>query len=316
MAAVIMVVVVAMAALTVDVGYMLAVEADMQGTADAAALAAMDELLSQRSGGTGEQEARTAARNEAEALVEANTSKVSWHIAFGIRDENGDFVEKDTSTPAWAARVKVGRDSDAPAGRLALFFAPVLGLAETDVRCTAVAQLSGQVIKVLENLAPFALYEPDMGKIGDTLTFTDVNSLTEGCFGLVDFTDGSASTSVLKDWILNGYDQEFGFDPSAGYVMVDACSGFRAALESAIQQTAGQERIVCVYDSLYGTGTGTDFRVVAFALVTIVDCDLDDEDGDGQTFITVRVEDMNEVDNVILGGGLSSSNIRRIQLAI
>ena len=306
---------IAVAALTVDIGYMMSEDADMQATADAAALAAVDQLLRERLNGTGEEEARLAASTEAGEIVRANSSEVGWNAAFGVRDSDGNFVKKDTTTNCWAVEVTVTRNSDAPAGRLSLFFAPVFGFDSTDMTCTAVAQLSGQVVKVLQNLAPFALHEDDMGKIGDTITFYDVNTLAPGCFGLVDFNGGSSATSTLKDWISGGYDYEFGLDPSVGYVWVDAATGFRSALESTLLDTVGEERVVCVYDELSGTGTGAEFRVVSFALVTILDCDLDDADGDGETYIQVRIEDLNEVKDVILGGGLSSSNIRRTQLA-
>lgn len=308
-------VLIAVAALTVDIGHMMAVDADMQATADASALAAVDQLLRERLNGSGEMEARSAARSEAESIVRVNSSEVGWDAAFGVRDSNGDFIEKDTSTDCWAVKVTVTRNSDAPAGRLALFFAPVFGFDDTDMACTAVAQLSGQVVKVLQNLAPFALHEDDMGMIGDTIKFYDVNTLAPGCFGLVDFNGGSSGTSTLRDWISGGYDYEFGLDPSVGYVWIDAATGFRSALESTMLDTVGEERVVCVYDEISGTGTGAEFRVIAFALVTILDCDLDDADGDGETFIEVRIEDMNEVRDVVLGGGLSSSNIRRVQLA-
>ena len=304
------------AALTVDIGYMMAEHADMQATADAAALAAVDVLLAEKLQGSGEVDSRTAARTEAGEIVRANSSEVGWSATFGVRDSDGNFIDKDTTTSCWAVKVTVSRNSDAPAGRLSLFFAPVFGFGETDVTCTAVAQLSGQVVKVLENLAPFALHEDDMGKIGDTITFYDVNTLAPGCFGLVDFDGGSSSTKTLKEWISGGYDYEFGLDPSVGYVWIDAATGFRSALESTMLQHVGEERVVCVYDDLSGTGTGAEFRVVSFALVTILDCDLDDADGDGETYIQVRIESMNEVNDVVLGGGLSSSNIRQVQLAL
>jgi Mg-chelatase subunit ChlD len=123
--------------MSVEVGMMYYAKNQLQITADASALAAVQELIANDPVG---------ARNRAMAMAASNTVTgnsialdPATDIEFG-RWANGQFVPDGVN--ADAVRVTARRTSQSANGALPLYFAPLLGFNEVDITATAVAKLA------------------------------------------------------------------------------------------------------------------------------------------------------------------------------
>lgn len=146
LAAFLLLVVFAMVAFAIDVGYILHVNTELQRTADACALAAVRRL-------PGRAEAVLAAQHSANRNkgTEGPELRVS-NVEFGTWDpDTATFRPQRKFRSPNAVRVTVER-SAANGNPLRLFFAPVLGTSHTDVSATAIAiydrNLSGPLIGI------------------------------------------------------------------------------------------------------------------------------------------------------------------------
>ena len=109
-----LVILTAAAAFCIDVGYICYARARLQNAADAGALAAMLQLVEERSGGAGESAARLAGRTEAESIVASNWGAAGCKVTFGAFTD-GQFVPaQDEASVASAARVRASREPGAP----------------------------------------------------------------------------------------------------------------------------------------------------------------------------------------------------------
>lgn len=133
-------------ALTVDVGHLYNVRAELQRTADAAALAAVVEL----GGGQSDTLAMQAARQTAGSYASANAVLKQaivleeQDITFGqayVASGDTKYTFEPTETFPNAVRVRVRRTADSPNGAVPLFFARILGVSETDLTAQATATL-------------------------------------------------------------------------------------------------------------------------------------------------------------------------------
>ena len=300
----------AIATLTIDVGYVFVSEARLQNASDAAALAAVHVLVDRRADGQSEAEARQKAGDEAVAMAEENSSGAGVNVKFGTASADGTFTEQGDWATASAVQVQVCRDQDAPAGPLSLFFGPLLGFDTASISATSVGGTCSNILGVLKDLSPFAFYEDDIGAPGETVTIYDGGLFAPGCFGLLNLDGGPFETPELTDWVLNGYDGGFVLDPDVGWLWVDGGTGFRAALNNDVQQRIGDQLVVGVYDQVTGEGTNANFRIVSFAVVTITDCVLVGLN----KYVTARIESISSVQDIVTGGTRVSSNLRAIRL--
>jgi hypothetical protein len=320
-------------ALTADTGQMFVWRARLQNAADASALAAADVLVSGWEAGNilvlgwdeaDEQASREVASAEAESIHQANTPGAGFGIEFGVVDEGGYFVPADTPTRATAARVRAYRNAEAPAGPLALAFARLVGHYTCDVATVAVAQANDQITGVLSGLSPFAVplsrIQELLGDGVDDLDFYPADgeaydgvadvSVAAGCWGLLNLDGGSSSTTELVDWIDNGYDGSVEIDPEVGSLWINGTSGFRAALESVMEQKIGEPMIVMVYDDIQGQGSNAEFRIVSFLRITITAVDLTGN----SPAIWCNIEGLGSYHDLVTGGGSSSYNTSKVQL--
>ncbi len=310
----------AILSMTADVGHMAVWRARLQNAADASSFAAAHVLLEQRTAGAPEDLCRYAAETEANAICALNADEAGLAVEFGTWDESGNFMPVDSTTPATAVRTRAYREGDAPGGALALFFGSMVGLGRVEVAGAAVCEISSQVSSSHTGLSPFAVPAHQVTAIGEELTFypadgdeydgVEDHTVGPGCFGLLNLDGGSLGTTELWDWIVNGYDAEIAVDPEEGYVWIDGCTGFRSALELALEQKLGQPMLVMVYDEIVGVGATADFRCIGFVRLTLIDFDLSAED----PYIRGRVETVQDLYDLKAGQGLSSINVRKIQL--
>jgi Flp pilus assembly protein TadG len=188
--AILVVFLIALVALAVDLGWIMAVDTQMQSAADSAALAGAAKLLDQSylqgnvadgtASNTAMSNARTAAqtfahKNSAGGLaltLDANTSNTSTgDIVCGfLADPSNQSQAMTVTTPGVgpypnSVQVTVHRDNTRN-GSLGLFFAPVLGVRTFDLQAKATATYEGgiQGFKIHApgtttcKLLPFALY--------------------------------------------------------------------------------------------------------------------------------------------------------------
>ncbi len=162
LAAFLMVVMFAMVAFAVDIGYLALVKTELQRQADAAALAGVATLIDVN----GDQDQTTAYQTAAQfaSLNPSSGTKLTemapQDMVIGSYDPVGKQVVPNTSNPdsiqVWARR------QTAQGTRVRLFFAPALGILDQDLSATAIAQLntpSGA------SGLPIALRTPDFGPV-------------------------------------------------------------------------------------------------------------------------------------------------------
>ncbi|HUG90910.1 MAG TPA: pilus assembly protein TadG-related protein [Planctomycetaceae bacterium] len=140
LAAVVMVVLFAMTAFTVDVGYIAYTKTQLQSAVDAAALAGAQALPD------GPGQARDAAHDVAGSNTAAGNAVYvapDADVDIGLWSEaTQSFTPLNGSALSMANAVRVtGRLTKARERQLNLFFAPVIGASETDVEATAIGML-------------------------------------------------------------------------------------------------------------------------------------------------------------------------------
>ena len=252
----------------IDVGLIYFSRARLQNAADAAVLAATQELVEQRNAGAEEGEARLAAYNEAESIVAANWDEAGWEVAFG-RYVNGSFVAEGYETKADSVRVIAKRDESSPGGALNLFFAPVLNLASVEVTARGSSAIFGGIGTIRGNLFPFAVHEDDVAPAGQPMVLYPGSVKAPGNFGLLNLNGGNLGTSELQDWIINGFPGEVTIDPDTG-VIVNGDTGWRSALKTSLEPRMGDTVFVCVYDQVTDQGANAEFRIRRFLAIKLL----------------------------------------------
>ncbi|MCH8966418.1 MAG: hypothetical protein IID43_01950, partial [Planctomycetes bacterium] len=170
---VLLVVLTGFAALTIDIGVMYNVRADLQDAADAAALAAgaaltTDEMMKVRQGSNsaiyevvnlGRQDAVFfALRNP--SLGTSATHLLTNEISFGALDltsSTGSLDMPAAATAFNAVEVITRRDSKGPDGPVGALFSRVFGLSELNVAATATAAFDDRVGAFDTNYAPHVM---------------------------------------------------------------------------------------------------------------------------------------------------------------
>jgi hypothetical protein len=156
--AVLLVVLVGFAALTVDVGVLYNTKADLQRTADAAALAAAARLTE-----FGGEDPAELARQTALEYVNANpvfgkdvTLDLQSDVTIGravYNEETGEYTFTPTDILPEAVRVRVRHTGDSPNGRVPLFFARVFGKDDTEMWASALAIVVPRDIAIVADLS-------------------------------------------------------------------------------------------------------------------------------------------------------------------
>lgn len=131
-------------ALSIDVGHIYNVKAELQRTADAAALAAVAELSKGGSDTAAMESARQTASQYAaiNQVLSAPLLLDDTDITFGrayVSSGDGKYTFETTQVAPNAVRVRARRTTDSPSGPVPLFFARALGIATADVSAQATA---------------------------------------------------------------------------------------------------------------------------------------------------------------------------------
>jgi Flp pilus assembly protein TadG len=163
------------AALTVDVGVLYNVRAELQNAADAGAMAAANSLMTAEYG----EDPLDAAQTVAQGIVERHSAlgrKLTIDPAYDVQFGKAVFdpdLSAYTFTPGGgvpdAVRVTVRCTEDSPNGPVGLFFAPIFGKTSTNISASAVAALAPRDIAMAADLSGSMRYDSQL-KYYDTRT--------------------------------------------------------------------------------------------------------------------------------------------------
>jgi Flp pilus assembly protein TadG len=243
LAAILLVFLLGMIAFSVDMGYMVLSESELQSAADSAALAGAGQIMqgfvqynlpgqSATNQATilanAQASARTAAKNFASYNASGGVNSLALNdsdIQFGFTDANNNYTPCPTYTGyPNTVKVTMRRDSNAN-GALKLFFAPVLGVKTQNLLATASATIEGGTINSfsappLTGLMPMT-YDVNnwnnfvaTGQDPDSNTTLDANGnpvlriypsvSAPGNFGQLSLDDNHVGESTEGGWVNNG----------------------------------------------------------------------------------------------------------------
>ncbi len=312
LAALMMAALVGMVAFSVDYGYLLKVRTDLQRSADAAALAAVQDLIRQPDGTQDLNKARETVRTYArDNLNDASIQVGSEDIEIGRYDPSSIYTGVTLLNTGTFDTVRVTLRRDGAVNpTVPLFFARVLGMQEATVTATSTAVLQkAENMKPGSEVLPFAIpkvlwdgLEPGetWSAYGDgKLQDADGNDVP-GDWGTLDIGATDNSTSELSDQINNGLRQK---DLDALYAdgkiaqdthidsevpaWMQGDSGLSSGLKSAVQAAHGKQKLIPLYDQLGGqlAGNNVEFHVVGWGVVTVIDSEWQ---GQTNTYVNVK----------------------------
>lgn len=245
--ALVLTIVVAMVAFSVDLGWIVLVQADLQSTADSAALAGAGPLmdgyvlynLPMQTGAqknsvllTYKDKARTAAKLYA-SYNSAGVSSLTLNdsdIQFGYTDASGNYTTPEpASTFPNTIKVTMRRDGAAN-GSVSLFFGPAVGKSTADLTASAAACIYAVNVSGFKNVSNFKAgmlpmtydinhwndflstgKDPDGNKSNDSDGNPDLqvypSTKYTGNFGLLSLDASHVGTSTLNGWIDGGITQ-------------------------------------------------------------------------------------------------------------
>lgn len=162
---------------------------------------------------------------------------------------------------------------------------------------------------VFDHLSPFAVHSDDVPAQGGVMTLYDRQGFAPGGYGLLNFDGGPFPVREATEWILSGYSGPLAIDASSGYVWISGGTGFRSAIEDAVEQIIGSPIALPVFDQIAGQGHNTYFRVVGFLLGTITESGLR-EDGYIRVTVDRLIELMSRHDAVKLSTQLTGAGLQ------
>jgi Flp pilus assembly protein TadG len=311
-AALLMIPLLGLVALAVDYGYLCVVKTDLQRSADAAALAAVRDLVPNSNGVQDLDAVKATLRQYAAANV-TNSS------GFTVLDSDIEIGRYDPATVYTnftilstgtfdTVRVTLRRDTQANSP-VSLFFARLLGFNTSNVSATATAVLQkASILEAGTEILPFSIQDgvwtsQSMGDqwsiYGDGRILDSLGGSIPGNWGTLDIGAGNNSTADLSDQILNGLRQSDldalyndGRIPSSSEIdstdpwFANADTGLSAGIKNAIEQVHGLTRLVPIYDTVSGSGgNNVEFHIVSWGVVKVVGSGWN---GSSNSYVTIQ----------------------------
>ena len=285
-------------ALVVDLGRIFVTKNELQNTSDAAALAAVVEIPN------GETSALNKAIGFGQAHSVANAAILidPSDVVFGHYDIPNETFNPG-ALPTNAVEVQARRTTGSPSGPLGLFFAQLFGQDSSNVRAKTLAVLDPRVVGVhgKNRLIPYSVINfvvdqdsdgnYDIGSVIDIYPRNDA----PGNFGFLDFDGGSNDVPELRDYLENGYDQDF-LIPAGGSVEVSGSTGIDGnSLLNSFQVILNEEVFLPVHNGVVGEGDNAIFNVISLLAVKILDVKLNGN----QNQRYIRVEIINFASSVL-----------------
>lgn len=301
--------VIGMVAFAVDVSWMVSTETELQNAADAAALAAaaalpnyyvqynLPNLTSGQkatvlaSAKTAAQTAATncAARNGAGGKTTLNIDTTN-DIEFGFTDSSLNYSTTYTFPNSVTVTVRRASTSNSTNGALSMFFAPVIGTSNVNLKASATATMYGGTMNSLKgpaNVLPITYdyqfwdtflstgQDPQgLQTIGSDglpqLVIYDGNNenspAEKGNFGLLSLDDSHNGTSEIRSWIQNGLTNNDvtnltnnGLIPLSSHNANswdwNGDNGFRSSVVSDINTLTGNTYILPLYKAYNSSST-------------------------------------------------------------
>jgi hypothetical protein len=285
-------------AFAVDYGYLVKVRTDFLRAADAAALAATQDLIRGADGTQDLGQVRATAREYARInLDDAGFQIADSDIEIGRFDPETVYSSVNLLNNGTLDTVRVTLRRDGTGNPLVpLMFARVLGRQQASVSASATAALQkAEHLFPGADILPMATPEDlwnDMG-VGETWNSYGDGRLKDsngddipGHWGTLDVGGTDNSTNDLNDQILNGLRQS---DLNAMYAddrivqpthldssaptWMSGDTGLSVGVKNSILQVHGNQRLVPIYRGLNDTATGEnlEYEIVRWGVVTLVD---------------------------------------------
>jgi Flp pilus assembly protein TadG len=282
----------------IDYGYLLVVRTQMQRAADAAALAAVWDLVPDSQGNQNDAAVRNVARqyagyHDAGGLV---LSVDDSDIQIGRYDPTTIYsgVSLLNSGIQDTVRVTLRRDGTTNAS-VPLFFARIIGVNTANVTVTGTAVLQkSTILEPGADILPFAVplstwtvydFGDQWSIYGDGKMVDASGNPIPGNWGTVDIGAANNSTADLRAQILNGLRQTDldalygdGRIPQNTHIdakdatWVNADTGLSSGIKSAVQAVHGLTRLVPIFDAFGGSSQGNnlEYRIIGWGVVKVV----------------------------------------------
>lgn len=296
LAAVTMVVFLVMLAFSIDYGYLLASRSELQRAADAAALAAVQDLIPAADGSQNIATARASLRSYVRDNLDNSSFAVpDSDIETGRFDTDSIYsgVSLLNSGIHDTVRVTLRRDG-ANNPLVSLFFARALGVSNAPIQVTATAALQ-KPRRLIDGsgVLPFAvpLDEWEDLEYGDAWAIYGDGQITDadgdsipGNWGTLDIGASNNSTSDISDQIQNGLDKshldslysdnripDSTHIDTTDQIWLNGDPGLSSGMHNSIGATVGQTRVIPLYDSMTAQGgNNQSYHVVSWAVVKVV----------------------------------------------
>ena len=259
-------------ALVTDLGFIFVSKAELQNTADSAALAAVAEIRN----GIDAARQKGIAFGEAHVVAKQQIQIDSSDVVFGHYDlDVSQFTPN--ALPTNAVEVQARRVEGSLSGPLGLFFARLFGQEFSNVRALSRAVLDPRVVGVhgKNRLLPYSVVNFVVDQNGDGAY--DIDSVINihprsdapGNFGFLDLDGGSNDVTELRQYIENGYDKDFVIPPG-GSVEISGSTGIEGnSLLNSFQVIIGEEVFLPVHNWVIGEGDGAIFNVISLLAVRV-----------------------------------------------
>jgi hypothetical protein len=301
--AVMMPVFIIMLAFTIDCGYLLRERAKLQRTADAAALAAVRELVPDSLGNQDLDAVRAMVRQYVSANLPERTgfSVLDADIEIGRYDPETIYSEVTLLDDGILDTVRVTLRRDAAAnGPVSLFFTGIFGIANSEVRASACAVLQkARYLQAGVGVIPFSIPESQWlaAEQGDSWSIYGDGRITDGNgnklpgnWGTLNLGPSANSTATINDQVLNGLQQSHldalhseGRIPDGRHIdsQVDFSAngdpGLSGGMKQSLQEIIGETRLIPIYDSVSNHGATLEFSVVGWAVALVRDVNFQGE---------------------------------------
>lgn len=304
----------AMVAFSVDYGYLLKIESDLQRCADHAALACVQDLVP-KSDDDGHHwtqdldQVRATLRNYVAMNLDPSFQVLDADIEIGRYDPATIYSNVTLLNNGIFDAVRVTLRYDATANsRVALFIAPVIGMRDAAVTATATAVLQKPLALppgafVLPFTVPQDVWDgrgmgDEWSIYGDGKITDDFGAEIPGNWGTLDIGSTNNSTDALNSQIKNGLKKS---DINALYadgristtkyinashtVSMQGETGLSTGLKHSVVPIHGQMRILPIFNSNSGAGgNNLEYNVVKWGVVKVVDSNWQ---GEKNTNITI-----------------------------